>query len=115
MLPNGRQSIIQTHLHTFQALITASPVDLPANGLAQCNGPGGADLCTMAAGNALDVAHHQLGQGDLGFRIRTPGTFQWTALHEHGGPDSRPVMNAETLDVENNTRVVSTILHFINK
>lgn len=113
MLSDGGQRIIEAHLHTLQALITAIPADQPALGLGQRNGPGGAHRCTLAAGDTLDVTHHQLGRGGLGFRVGTPGAFQGAAFHKHGCPDPRPIMDTEALDVENNAPVVLGISHMI--
>jgi hypothetical protein len=37
------------------------------------------------------------------FRIMTPETTQGTTLQKYGGSDSRPVMDAEILDIKNST------------
>ena len=62
-----------------------------------------AGLSATPAGNALDIPHHELREQFLRFGIRAPGTFQRAAFHKYRGPDSRSVVYAESLDVEDNT------------
>jgi hypothetical protein len=61
------------------------------------------DLDAGTATGATILGAGQMRFGDDAFGIMAPEAIQGTALKENRGADSRSIMNAETLDVEDAT------------
>lgn len=59
---------------------------------------------TAATFRALGIVGNNLRVVVPGLRIRTPATAQGTALEEDSGPDTRTIMNAKSLNIENQTQ-----------
>ena len=69
------------------------------------NGPFRTDLHAGTAPSAVQVPDHQIGGRDLGLGIRAPWAPQGTALEKDRGSDPRAVMDAESLDIKDETFV----------
>jgi hypothetical protein len=84
-----------------QAMVAEGPVDFSPFRKCHRNGPPGAGFDTGAAPFAVDIPYYEIWEKILGFGIGTPETAQGTTFHENRRPDAWPVVDAETLDVEN--------------
>jgi hypothetical protein len=68
--------------------------------IVQLDGMAYTGVDTFATAIAFGFSDHEFREGINGLRVGAPLTFQRAALEEHGGPDSRAIVNAIPLDVE---------------
>jgi hypothetical protein len=101
IVPATIQGLINAGTDTQQALVAEGPVNFSPFRKCHRDSPLGADFDTGAAPLAVDIPYYEIGEKILGFGIGTPDTTQGTTLHENSCPDARPIVDAETLDVEN--------------
>jgi len=93
--------MIQTSLSAQQTLVALAAIYLPPDFLGDGDGLLGTDLGTRAAPSTLNIPDHQAWGKILRFRIGTPKATQRTPFHKNSGSDPRPVVDTESLDIEN--------------
>jgi hypothetical protein len=98
--------MIQAGLSAHQTLIALIAIELPSGFLGEGDGLLGTDLDTRAAPSTLNIPDHEAWGKILRFRVGTPKATQRTPLHKNGGSDARPVVDAESLDIENQSLVL---------
>jgi hypothetical protein len=104
--PATIQGLIDAGADAQQALVAEGPINFSPFRRHHRDGPQGADFDTGAAPLAIDIPHYEIGEKILGFGIGTPDTAQGTTLHENSCTDARPIVDAETLDVENESFIL---------
>ena len=65
-----------------------------------------ANIDAGTAAFAVDIADDEIGEKILRFGIGTPEALQRATLHEDGRPYTRPVVDAEPLDIKNEPSAV---------
>jgi len=93
--------MIQTSLSAQQTLVALIAIYLPSGFLGDGDGPLGTGLYTRAAPFTLNISDHEAGEKILRFGIGTPKATQGTSFHKNSGSDPRPVVDTESLDIEN--------------
>jgi hypothetical protein len=93
--------MIQTSLSAQQTLVALAAIYLPPGFLGDGDGPLGTGLDTRAAPSTLNIPDHEALGKILRFGIGTPKATQGTSFHKNSGSDPRPVVDTESLDIEN--------------
>ena len=84
-------------------MITQTPVYDSITLPVYSDGIPGAGIDAGTAPLTGDVPYHQVGRKILGFRVGAPEAFQGAPLHKNRRANTGTVMEAESLDIEDNT------------
>ncbi len=92
--------MIQAAFNAEQTLVAFPPIYLPSSLLRDRDGLFGAGFYATSTSFAINIPNDQIGEEILRFRVGTPETIQGAAFHKNSGSDPGPIVNAESLNIE---------------
>jgi hypothetical protein len=92
--------LIKTGADAQHAIIAFVAVNFPTGFFGDGYGIFGAGADARAATNAENISGHEIRRKILRFRIGTPDTFQRTSFEKNSSSYSGAIVNAETLNIE---------------